>query len=173
MFPSSWQFPPLVALLLFSIIFLLGGVALFAPRAHAGSEPMEPLPVAAPARHPPVAPGGGCVPAGARIVLHEDKAAISDVTRRTDDRSADRSLRYAVVPLQATPLAAMSALWEAEAEIILVSRDPDAGRAADVVGVVTQTALARLLKTDEELSSSTLTGNDPASAKNSDPSACA
>jgi len=59
--PSSWQFPALVALLLSSIIFLLGGVALFAPRAHAGSEPMEPLPVALPARHPPVAPGGGYV----------------------------------------------------------------------------------------------------------------
>jgi predicted CXXCH cytochrome family protein len=70
MFPSSWQFPPLVALLLFSIIFLLGGVALFAPRAHAGSEPMEPLPVAAPARHPLVAPGGGYVGAQACAGCH-------------------------------------------------------------------------------------------------------
>lgn len=32
------------------------------------------------------------------------------------------------------------------------SRDPDTRRAADVVGVVTLAALARLLKTNEELS---------------------
>ena len=65
MLPSSWRFSPFVALLLSCIIFLLGGVALFAPRAHAGSEPMESLPVALPARHPPVAPGGGYV--GAQV----------------------------------------------------------------------------------------------------------
>jgi hypothetical protein len=40
---------------------------------------------------------------------------------------------------------------EAEAELVLVSRAPDARRAADVVGVVTPAALAHLLKTDEEL----------------------
>jgi hypothetical protein len=52
--------------------------------------------------------------------------------------------------LQATPQAAIATLLEAEAELILVSRNPDARRAADVVGVVTLPALARLLKTDEE-----------------------
>ena len=60
MFPSFWRFPPFVALLLSSIL-LLGGAALFASEAHSANEPIEPLPVALPARHPPVAPSGGYV----------------------------------------------------------------------------------------------------------------
>jgi CIC family chloride channel protein len=103
------------------------------------------------AREFTVVPEGGDVPAAATIAVHSDHAAISGVTRRVDAVSARRSLRYVVVPQQATPLAALSALLEAEAEVVLVSRDPDARRAADVVGVVTPAALAHLLKTDEEL----------------------
>jgi len=103
------------------------------------------------AREFTVVPEGGDVPAAATIAVHSDHAAISGVTRRVDAVSARRSLRYVVVPQQATPLAALSALLEAEAEVVLVSRDPNARRAADVVGVVTPAALAHLLKTDEEL----------------------
>ena len=103
------------------------------------------------AREFTVVPEGGDVPAAATIAVHSDHAAISGVTRRVDAVSARRSLRYVVVPQQATPLAALSALLEAEAELVLVSRDPGARRAADVVGVVTPAALAHLLKTDEEL----------------------
>ena len=106
-----------------------------------------------------VVPQGGDVPAAATIAVHSDSVVISGVTRLEDvtlgaagAASAGRSVRYVVVSQQATPLAAMAALWEAEAELILVSRNPDARRAADVVGVVTLAALARLLKTDEELS---------------------
>jgi chloride channel protein, CIC family len=106
-----------------------------------------------------VVPQGGDVPAAATIAVHSDSVVISGVTRLEDvtlgaagAASAGRSVRYAVVSRQATPLAAMAALWETEAELILVSRNPDARRAADVVGVVTLAALARLLKTDEELS---------------------
>jgi hypothetical protein len=98
-----------------------------------------------------VAPEGGDVPAAATIAVHSDRAAISGVTRRVDAVSVGRALRYVVVPKQATPLAALSALLEAEAELVLVSRDPDARRATDVVGVVSPAALAHLLKTDEEL----------------------
>jgi tetratricopeptide (TPR) repeat protein len=58
MLPSCRRFSPLVALLWFFVL-LLGAAALFAPGAHASSEPMEPLPVALPARHPPVTPAGG------------------------------------------------------------------------------------------------------------------
>ena len=58
MFPSSRRFSPFVRHLL-SFILLLGGAALFAPSAHSGNEPMEPLPVALPASHPPVAQAGG------------------------------------------------------------------------------------------------------------------
>jgi hypothetical protein len=57
-----------------------------------------------------------------------------------------------LVSQQATALAAVSALWPAEGEVILVSRNPDARLAEDVVGVVTPAALGRLLETDEELS---------------------
>jgi CIC family chloride channel protein len=103
------------------------------------------------AREFTVVPEGGDFPAAATIAVHSDHAAISGVTRRVDAVSARRSLRYVLVSEQATPLAALSALLEAEAEVVLVSRDPDARRAADVVGVVTPAALAHLLKTDEEL----------------------
>ena len=105
-----------------------------------------------------VVPEGGDVPAAATIAVHSDNAAISGVTRHADSASgaaaasAGRSLRYVLVPQQAAPLAALIALWEVEAELILVSRNPDARRAADVVGVVTPAALPHLFKTDEELS---------------------
>lgn len=48
-FAASWWFR----------ILLLGGAALFAPGAHSGGEPMEPLPVILPASHPPVADASG------------------------------------------------------------------------------------------------------------------
>ena len=70
MLPSSWRFPPFVALL-WSFILLLGGAALFAPRAHSGSEPAEPLPVALSANHPPVTPTGGYVGAQACAQCHQ------------------------------------------------------------------------------------------------------
>jgi hypothetical protein len=57
-----------------------------------------------------------------------------------------------LVAPQASPLTTLTALWEADADVALVSRDPDGGRAADVVGVITQAALGRLLRTDENLS---------------------
>ncbi|HSA46185.1 MAG TPA: tetratricopeptide repeat protein [Candidatus Competibacteraceae bacterium] len=52
------QFPPFVVRL-FSFILLLGGVALFAPWAYSGNEPMEPLPVALSDSHPPLAQNSG------------------------------------------------------------------------------------------------------------------
>lgn len=106
-----------------------------------------------------VVPEGGDVPTGATIIVHSEDAAISAVTRQPDAEpgltavgSAARSLRYVVVGEQATLLAAAGALWEAEAELILVSRDPDSRRAKDLVGVVTLAALAHVFKADEDLS---------------------
>ena len=106
-----------------------------------------------------VVPQGTDIPAAASIAVHSDSVVISGVTRHEDvtlgaagATPAGRPVRYVVVSQQATPLAAMAALWEAEAELILVSRDPDARRAAGVVGVVTPATLVRVLKTDEELS---------------------
>ena len=69
MLPSSWRFPPFVTLRLFFIL-LLGGATLFASWAHSDAEPMEPLPVALPAGHPPVAPSGGYVGAQSCAECH-------------------------------------------------------------------------------------------------------
>jgi predicted CXXCH cytochrome family protein len=60
MFPSPRRFSPLVALPWFFVL-LIGAAALFSPGAHSATEPMEPLPVTLPARHPPVAPNSGYV----------------------------------------------------------------------------------------------------------------
>ncbi len=53
---SLWRFSPFALLLFF--ILVLGGTVFLSPGAHSGSEPAEPLPLALPARHPPVAPTG-------------------------------------------------------------------------------------------------------------------
>ncbi len=66
---SPQRFPPFAPLLFF--ILLLGGVALLAPWAHSGSEPAEPLPVALPANHPPVAPTGDYVGAQSCAQCHQ------------------------------------------------------------------------------------------------------
>ena len=53
----SQRFSRRAALLLAFLLF--GGLTVFNRWAWPASEPMEPLPVALPARHPPVAPSGG------------------------------------------------------------------------------------------------------------------
>jgi CIC family chloride channel protein len=102
---------------------------------------------------------GGDVPAGAAIVVYTENSAIAEVTRRPDEGSdatgagaAGRPVRFVLMSERATPLAAIGALWDAEGEVILVSRNPDSRRAEDVIGVVTRAALAHVLKTDESLS---------------------
>jgi chloride channel protein, CIC family len=95
------------------------------------------------------------VPAAAKFAVRSDDRAISGVTRYdggSGAADAPRSLRYVVMSRQATPLMAMDALLRAEAQIVIVSRDPDARWASDVVGLVTVAALAQLLATDAELS---------------------
>lgn len=106
-----------------------------------------------------IVPQGGAAPTGPTIVVHSENALIAGVARHPDTESgatavgsAGRFLRYVLVAEQATPLGAVTALWEAEAEVILVSRNPESRRAEDVVGVVTPAALARLFKVDEDLS---------------------
>ena len=58
MLPCFQRFPLFFALL-FSAVFLLGGATWFASWAHSETEPMEPLPVTLPDRHPPVASSSG------------------------------------------------------------------------------------------------------------------
>ena len=106
-----------------------------------------------------IVPKAGDVPADAAIIVHSEDEVIFGVTKQPDAQAGSTGaafaasfLRYVVVHEQATPLAAMSALWEAEAEIILVSRNQDSRRAEDLVGVVTPTVLAHIFKADEDLS---------------------
>jgi CIC family chloride channel protein len=106
-----------------------------------------------------VVPKGAETPAGATIIVHSENGGISGVTRRagiepglTGAGSAPRSLRYVVVNQNEKFLTAMSALWEAEAELILVTSNPGSRRPEDLVGVVTPAALARVLRTEEDRS---------------------
>jgi chloride channel protein, CIC family len=106
-----------------------------------------------------VVPKGAGTPSGATVIVHSENETISGVTRRADATPAlagaasdTRFLRYVVVNQNEKLLAAVSTLWEAEAELILVSRNPDSRRANDLVGVVTPATLAKVLKTEEDLS---------------------
>ena len=66
--------------------------------------------------------------ATATIAVHSDHAAISGVTEAPWMPCLPAApCVYVVVPQQATPLAALSALLEAEAELVLIARS---GRAA-------------------------------------------
>jgi CIC family chloride channel protein len=106
-----------------------------------------------------VVPKGAGTPSGATVIVHSENETISGVTRRADATPAlagaasdTRFLRCVVVNQNEKLLAAVSTLWEAEAELILVSRNPDSRRANDLVGVVTPATLAKVLKTEEDIS---------------------
>ena len=70
----------------------------------------------------------------------------------TGTKSTARLLRYVIVNQNEKLLPAGSAMWKAEAELILVSRKPDSQRPEDLVGVITSAVLARVLRTEEDLS---------------------
>jgi CIC family chloride channel protein len=90
------------------------------------------------------------IPPGAAIAVFSDAQRIVSVA--SPGASIGRTVNYIVVSEEATPLAVLTAIWKAEAEVVLVSRDPDAQRASDVVGVLFPATLIRLLETDEALS---------------------
>lgn len=105
-----------------------------------------------------VVPAGGEPPAGTSIVVHSERGVISGVTRQPGPAVgssgagyAARPLRYVLVNEQEMLLPAIRFMWEAEAELILASRNPDPRRADDVVGVVTSAALGRWLEVQEDL----------------------
>ena len=99
-----------------------------------------------------VAPGAEA-PAGVQFVVHAEGSSIARVTRPSDQTSGPGvAVRHVLLPGHATPLAAVGALWDTKADLIVVSTDPAAGRARDVIGVLSAPTLFRLLKVDEELS---------------------
>ena len=98
-------------------------------------------------------------PEGTAIIVRSEDGMIASVFQRSGAGSGTgssgpdgRTLRYKVLPEQATPLSAVRAVCEERAELILVSRRPDSGRTEDVVGVVTAAVLARAVATDDEMS---------------------
>jgi CIC family chloride channel protein len=105
-----------------------------------------------------VADAGGKPPADASIVVLAEDGMISGVARQPAARggrsgAADpaRSIGYVVVDERKKLLAAIRAMWDVEAEVILASRRPASGRVDDIVGIVTPAALASLLKAEEDL----------------------
>jgi CIC family chloride channel protein len=101
---------------------------------------------------------GDEAPAGATFIVHSENALIAGVLRRpgaqpdSTAETAPHSLRYVVTNQDEKLMEAVRIMWEAEADVILVTRNPDSRRADDLVGVVTRTALARVLRTEEDLS---------------------
>jgi CIC family chloride channel protein len=73
-------------------------------------------------------------------------------TAAAGDNATGRKATYALVPLQATPLAALTALCETGADLVLVTRQADTHRAEDIVGQLSPAILAGLLKSNEQLS---------------------
>ncbi len=78
-------------------------------------------------------------------------SARADIGGGTGGASQASSIPYTVSGERTTLLAAVTAMWASEARVILVSRDPGAGRAEDIVGVVTTTEIARFLSAKDEL----------------------
>ena len=67
-------------------------------------------------------------------------------------RAPGRDVRYLLLSPQASPLAAVRGIWTSDAQLILVSRNPDQRRAADIAGVITPEILAQVLSRDKSLS---------------------
>jgi CIC family chloride channel protein len=105
-----------------------------------------------------VVAAGGDPPAGRSIIVYAKGDAIAGAARSpgaevgaAPGAAAAQPLRHVLVHEQDMLLAAIVAMWEAEAELILASRDPASRRAGDIVGVITQAALARVLAAEEDL----------------------
>jgi CIC family chloride channel protein len=102
-----------------------------------------------------VAAAGDPAPAGTTVVVPTENGLIEAVYTHSgaeaDDTTA-RDVSYVLVPVQATPLAALTALCETGAQLILVTRQAESHRADDIIGLLSPAALAGLLKSDEALS---------------------
>jgi CIC family chloride channel protein len=105
-----------------------------------------------------VVAAGGDHPAGRSVIVYAEGNAIAGAARSprarvgaAPDEAAARPLRYVLVHEQDMLLAAIAAMWEAEAELIVATRDPGSRRADNVVGVLTPATLARVLEAEEDL----------------------
>jgi CIC family chloride channel protein len=97
-------------------------------------------------------------PDSAYVVIAPDETIV-DVRRSAPDLAsqsgvemAGERLRFGILSLQSTALQAVTALLEDKADIILVVRDSQSTKAADIVGILEPSTLAFLLNTHHELS---------------------
>jgi chloride channel protein, CIC family len=102
---------------------------------------------------------GDDAPTNAAITVNMKNGEITGVwafeqssTATTDNVSARVLIPHLTMPEGATPLAAVSALWKSQAQIVLVCRASDKGGAEDIVGVVSRHVLGRALETNSKLS---------------------
>jgi CIC family chloride channel protein len=101
-----------------------------------------------------VVPAGDTVPQGTTVVVPTDKGLIQSVlmTSGAHGSPAQRAVRYELIAVETTPLAALTVICETGAELVLVSRHAGSQRADDIIGQITPATLTRLLKSDELLS---------------------
>jgi chloride channel protein, CIC family len=92
----------------------------------------------------------------AAIVVHTSGDKIMGVSTQSlplaEDGSTSGTVQYILMSEQDTPLAAVSALWNSQARLVLVSRNPELQRAGDIVGIVDAGMLARVLNVNKSLS---------------------
>jgi CIC family chloride channel protein len=105
-----------------------------------------------------VVPAAGGHPPGKSIAVLESDGVVAGVTKQprdaaenSGDASAGLSVHYFIVDEREELLTAMHAMAEAEADILLVSRDARSHKVADVVGIVTSATIVHLLKAQDEL----------------------
>jgi CIC family chloride channel protein len=96
-------------------------------------------------------------PADRAVVVHSEGGRIDRVTLHRGTAHSDpstslaASVPYTVSTGQTMLLTAVCGMWAAEAQIILVSRDPTSRRSEDIIGVVTSASIARFLQAEAEL----------------------
>jgi hypothetical protein len=88
----------------------------------------------------------------------ETDGVVAGVTKQPRDLAEDSGaasvglfLHYVLVDEREELLAGVHAMAEAEADILLVSRNARSRKAVDVVGVVSSATIVHLLKTQDEL----------------------
>jgi len=105
-----------------------------------------------------VAPLAGGHPSGRSIAILETDGVVTGITKQPQgsaeeggDSPASQSLDYVIVDEREKLLAGVHAMADAEADILLVSRDARSCKAADVVGIITSATIVHLLKAQDEL----------------------
>ena len=102
-----------------------------------------------------VATTSDALPPGTTVVVPGENGVVESVLVAADadeEKAVTHAVRYAIVPVQTAPLAALAILAETGAELILVSNQASSQQANDIIGLLPTATLTRLLKSDELLS---------------------